>query len=155
MMPERQQVRDETLLGAFLFGFGLIAMVDGIIFHQLLQWHSTYMWNPSRYVQIFSDGVLHVISTAIMVVGATVLWRSHPMSNPMKYQTFWGGLLLGAGSFNLLDGILSHHVLGIHHVRPGDAHELMYDLAFDVSAILLLAVGWGLLRQAQGYRPSH
>src|SRR5579875_120156 len=101
---------NHTLLGAFLFGIGLIAMIDGIVFHQLLQWHSTYMWHPSKFVQIFSDGVLHVIATAFIVLGAVVLWNSNPTATPAKNITLWSGLFLGGGVFNLFDGVFSHHI---------------------------------------------
>ncbi|MCL6453953.1 MAG: DUF2243 domain-containing protein [Alicyclobacillus sp.] len=138
--------RDLTMVGAFLFGIGLIAMLDGIAFHQLLQWHSTYMWHPSRYVQIFSDGVLHVFATGFIVFGAVVLWNSSPVSSPWRYRRFWSGLLLGCGVFNLCDGVFSHHLLGIHHVRPGAPNQLGYDLAFDLAAVLLLLIGWSLYR---------
>ena len=139
---------NHTLLGAFLFGIGLIAMIDGIVFHQLLQWHSTYMWHPSKFVQIFSDGVLHVIATAFIVLGAVVLWNSNPTATPAKNITLWSGLFLGGGVFNLFDGVFSHHILGIHHVKPGDPHQLTYDLAFDLTAIVMLLIGWFLYRSA-------
>ncbi|MFB5192396.1 DUF2243 domain-containing protein [Alicyclobacillus fastidiosus] len=148
-MNPKSNNQDRTLLGAFLFGFGLIAMIDGIVFHQLLQWHSTYMWHPNRFVQIFSDGVLHAIATAFVVLGAIVLWNSNPTSTSAKNTTLWSGLFLGGGSFNLLDGVFSHHILGIHHVRPGDPNQVTYDLAFDLSAILMLLVGLALHRNAK------
>ncbi|MCF8564372.1 DUF2243 domain-containing protein [Alicyclobacillus tolerans] len=42
----------------------------------------------------------------------------------------------------------------IHHVRPGSPHQLAYDLAFDVSAVVLLLIGWVIYRSAKRLNPS-
>jgi uncharacterized membrane protein len=107
------------------------------------------MWHPSRFVQIFSDGVLHVIATAFIVVGAVFLWNSHPTATAAKNRTLWSGLFLGGGTFNLVDGVFSYHIPGIHHVKPGDPNQLKYDLLFDVSTIVMLAIGWSLYRNVK------
>ena len=62
-----------------------------------------------------------------------------------------GLLLMGWGLFNLVEGIVDHHILGIHHVRSGD-HELLYDLGFLLLGAVLLA--GGLLLARQGRRDS-
>ena len=43
--------KNKLFLGAFLLGIGLIGMLDGIIFHQILQWHSIY----NAYQSILSN----------------------------------------------------------------------------------------------------
>ena len=54
-----------------------------------------------------------------------------------------GLLLVGWGVFNLVEGVVDHHILGIHHVRAGDA-ELAYDLAFLALGAALLLGGLAL-----------
>ncbi|TDY42585.1 putative membrane protein [Alicyclobacillus sacchari] len=135
---------ERTRLGALLFGMGLTGMLDGIVFHQLLQWHSTYMWT-NRHDQIVSDGLLHVVTTALMVAGTFVLWQDGASDKTLRNRRFWGALLLGGGVFNLLEGVIDHHILQIHHVRPGPM-QIQYDIAFDLVACLLLILGIGLLR---------
>ena len=39
-------------------------------------------------------------------------------------------MLLGWGSFNLLEGIVDHHVLNLHHVRDLPEHVPVYDWLF-------------------------
>ncbi|WP_239565380.1 DUF2243 domain-containing protein [Brevibacillus fulvus] len=131
-------------MGAFLFGVGLIGMLDGIVFHQLLQWHSVYM-PTDRFHQIVSDGLFHLLVTGIIFISGLFLWKG---DHHVHGGIFWGGLLLGGGSFNLLEGIIDHHLLQIHHVKPGP-YQLHYDLAYDLAALLFLLAGWLLYRQGQ------
>ncbi|WP_438448766.1 DUF2243 domain-containing protein [Gorillibacterium sp. sgz5001074] len=130
-----------TGIGAFLLGMGIIAMLDGILFHQLLQWHSTVM-QTDRFHQIQSDGYLHLLATMLLFAGAWVLWRSDYRRG--SEAMFWGGLLMGAGFFNLAEGLLNHHILGLHHVRPG-WNEPVWDVAYDLTAVGLIFVGWSVL----------
>ena len=55
-------------------------------------------------------------------------------------KTFAGGLSLGWGLFNLIEGIIDHHILHIHHVTE-TANPLTWDLAFLGSGVLLIIVG--------------
>ncbi|RFU62179.1 DUF2243 domain-containing protein [Peribacillus glennii] len=130
--------------GAFLFGVGMIGMLDGIVLHQLLQWHSVYM-PTDRHHQIMSDGFFHLFVTIIIFFAGILLWQSNPAENRHNTRKFWGAFLLGAGMFNFLEGIIDHHLLGIHHVKPGP-NQFLYDVLFDISGLLLILAGWLLHR---------
>jgi uncharacterized membrane protein len=125
-----------TLLGAFLLGVGLIGMLDGIIFHQILQWHSVYM-HTDRFNQIVSDGIFHLLVTIVIFWGALVLWKTSP--NDQSNLVFFSGLLFGGGLFNFFEGIIDHHILQIHHVKPGPYQDT-YDLAFDVVGLAMVLI---------------
>lgn len=129
--------KNGTLLGSFLLGIGLIGMLDGIIFHQVLQWHSVYM-HTNRFNQIVSDGLFHLLVTIVIFWGALVLWKTSP--NDRSNFIFIGGLLFGGGLFNFFEGIIDHHILQIHHVKPGPYQD-SYDLAFDLSGLAMILVG--------------
>jgi len=58
------------------------------------------------------------------------------------------GILLGAGGFNLYDGIVHHKLLGLHQVRAGAPDNLPYDLTFVGLAAVVLLAGLLLLRGA-------
>ncbi|QYR19363.1 DUF2243 domain-containing protein [Paenibacillus sp. sptzw28] len=137
-----------TLLGSFLLGIGAIGMLDGIIFHQILQWHSVYM-ETDRHNQIVSDGLFHLVVTIIIMWGAVVLWNSGRRKEVGRQRLFLSGLLTGAGFFNFMEGIVNHHLLQIHHVKPGP-YEAAYDLAFDAAGLLLLLVGLLIYRNRTG-----
>jgi uncharacterized membrane protein len=55
-------------------------------------------------------------------------------------------MLSGWGLFNLAEGIIDHHILQIHHVRPRSANPAAWDLGFLASGALLLLAGRALIR---------
>lgn len=131
-----------TVVGAFLFGIGMIGMLDGIVFHQILQWHSVNM-HTDRIHQIKSDGFFHFFVTLIIFISGILLWKGNPQERP---SFFWGSFLLGSGTFNFIEGIVNHHLLQIHHVKPGP-NQFFFDISYDLFALLLLVIGWQLLRR--------
>ncbi|WP_340084189.1 DUF2243 domain-containing protein [Siminovitchia sp. FSL H7-0308] len=128
-----------TFVGSFLLGIGTIGMIDGIFFHQILQWHSTYM-HTNRFNQIVSDGFFHLFVTIVIFIGAIILWKSDPSDSKNNKLTFLSGIFLGAGIFNFIEGIINHHILQIHHVKPGP-NQFLFDILFDVSGIILIIIG--------------
>jgi len=54
-----------------------------------------------------------------------------------------GGGLAGWGVFNLVEGSINHHLIGLHHVHPG-SDQLAWNLAFLAFGVLLVAVGGAL-----------
>ncbi|MDF2959034.1 MAG: hypothetical protein K0S39_769 [Paenibacillus sp.] len=129
-----------TWRGAFLLGIGIIGMLDGILFHQILQWHSVYM-HTDRAHQIVSDGFFHLAVTAVTFWASVVLWKSDPLEEAAGgKRIFTSGLLTGAGLFNFIEGIVNHHMLQLHHVKPGP-FQTEYDLLFDASGLILIAAG--------------
>jgi uncharacterized membrane protein len=60
-------------------------------------------------------------------------------------RIFVGSIAIGWGLFNLVEGIIDHHILGIHHVRSGP-HQLVWDLAFLAFGAVLVIMGWILVR---------
>lgn len=134
--------------GSFFLGFGLLGAFDGIVFHQLLQWHSVYM-HTDHHGQIVSDGLFHFLTIITLVIGTVFLWLAGHPSNIDKGKRFLvGGILIGGGIFNLVEGVINHHILQIHHVRQGDPNELFYDLAFLASGLILFLIGMLIKRNA-------
>ncbi|KQL54882.1 hypothetical protein AN964_16115 [Heyndrickxia shackletonii] len=131
---------NRTFIGAFLFGMGIIGMLDGILLHQIFQFHSVYMYT-NRFNQIVSDGLFHFFVTIIVFIGGYILWTSEKEKLNHPKLTFWAGFLLGGGIFNLVEGIIDHHLLGIHHVYYHTDNVLFYDLLYDGFSIVLIAAG--------------
>jgi uncharacterized membrane protein len=133
-------------IGSFVLGFGFLGALDGIVFHQLLQWHSVIM-ETDRPGQIASDGLFHFAVTLTLVLGGILLWLAgNPTSLSKGIRLLVGGFLIGGGAFNLIEGIVNHHLLQIHRVKPGDPNALTYDLAFLGLGILLLVIGYFIKR---------
>lgn len=141
---------------AVLAGIGLGGFVDGIVLHQMLQWHHMLSGtdeHPMKTVagleaNTLADGFFH-LATWICVAVAMVLgaraWRSGELAPPWRMHA--GLLLAGWGAFNLAEGIVDHHILGVHHLRDDLGAPLGWDLAFLAFGALLLAGGLVLARR--------
>ena len=56
-----------------------------------------------------------------------------------------GGLLLGAGGFQLYDGTVQHKLLGLHQIRY-HVDLVPYDITWNVIAVVMIVAGIVLLR---------
>jgi uncharacterized membrane protein len=121
-------------------GAGIAGSVDGILLHQLLQWHHVIMMGGPP-VWMFTDGLFHTLAVSLLVWGTYMLWRTCKLHLLLTDRQMQANLLVGAGGFNLLEGIIDHHLLQIHHVKPGP-HQLSWDLLYLAIAAVLLV--WGL-----------
>ena len=94
------------------------------------------------------DGWFHAVTWLITLVGVFMLWNSAKAGTVVETaQQLVGELLFGWGAFNLTEGLVDHHLLGIHHVRDLPYHVPMYDWMFlGFGGIGLLVVGWLLMR---------
>ena len=136
-----------------LLGVGIGGFFDGIVFHQILQWHhvvSTPLPPDSLgrlEVNTFWDGLFHAVTWVVTVVAVLVLLSGRAMGwMADARRRSVGGLLIGWGAFNLVEGVIDHHILGIHHVRPGP-DELLYDVAFLAWGMGMLVLGAVLVRR--------
>ena len=152
-MPTPQAVNRRPLIAAAtLLGIGLGGFVDGIVFHQILQTHQmlTGKLPPTTVrnieINMFWDGLFHAFTWASTMTGMALLWQAGKRPDvPWSTRTFVGGQAFGWGLFNLVEGIIDHHILHIHHVTETENH-LVWDLAFLASGVVLVAVGLALIR---------
>ena len=130
-----------------LAGVGLVAFVDETVFHQLLHWHHFYD-RSTPDAGLVSDGVFHAVGFVAVVAGLFLLadLRRH---RALVVGRWVGGVLLGAGAFQLYDGLVQHKVLGLHQIRY-EVDLLAYDLTWNVVAAVLLLVGTVVTLRARG-----
>jgi uncharacterized membrane protein len=145
----------------FVLGLGLGGFVDGIVLHQVLQWHhmvSATEANPPTTLagleaNTLADGLFHIASW-LFVVAATALtlraWQRGRLAPPWRAHI--GMALTGWGVFNLVEGLIDHQLLGVHHVRDDLGGPLAWDLGFLAFGALLVAVGLALSRGAGAAR---
>jgi uncharacterized membrane protein len=139
-LPGRRLLRAGWLLGFALGGF-----FDGILLHQILQWHhllSAVAGAPfdDLRVQVLADGVFHALMYVIALIGLWQLMRARPaLFDPGAERALAGALLIGFGFWHAVDALLSHWLLGIHHIRMDTAHPVLWDagwlLVFGVAPI--------------------
>jgi uncharacterized membrane protein len=144
-----------------IFGLGLGGFFDGIVFHQLLQWHHmASSWYPPTSLENLRlntrwDGFFHSATYLFVVLGIALFWRKASVR-----ELYWstemliGGLLVGWGAFNLVEGLVDHALLGIHHVNETvpAVQRPYWDLAFLLWGALMLSGGRLLQRQADRRR---
>lgn len=136
-------------IGSFVLGFGFLGALDGIVFHQLLQWHSVIM-ATDRSGQIVSDGIFHFAVTITLVLGGILLWiAGNPTTLAKGVRLLVGSFLIGGGAFNMIEGVINHHILQIHRVKPGDPNALTYDLAFLGVGLILFIIGYFIKRSGK------
>ncbi|WP_018406399.1 DUF2243 domain-containing protein [Methylocystis rosea] len=160
-MTQSASIRPARARGAFptaaaiILGVGLGIFFDGIVLHQLLQWHHLVSnWRPAGTVEgmefnTYWDGMLHSFAYVCVGVGLFLLWRASRRAGYMwSGRRLAGALLIGWGGFNLYDGVINHLVLGIHHVneRVDRAQWPIYDAGFIIWGAAMLLAGFLLLR---------
>ena len=145
-----------TRAPGLLYGLGLGGFVDGILLHQILQWHHMVS-SVGEYpvttvagleVNTLADGFFHA-ATWVLVVAASittlVAWRQGRLAPTWGFHV--GLVLAGWGIFNLVEGLVDHQLLGVHHVRDDLGAPLSWDLGFLASGVLLVVGGWLLHRR--------
>ena len=152
--PNVSATRRTPLVAAgILLGAGLGGFVDGIVLHQILQWHNMLSGQlpPDTLVRakvnMYWDGLFHAAVWVLTAVGLALLWAATGRADvPHSGRTLVGGLLLGWGLFNVIEGIIDHEILGLHHVYEYTPNHLPADLGFLAFGLLLLLAGWALVR---------
>lgn len=143
------------LTSGYVLGFGLGGFFDGIVLHQLLQWHhlvsSVYPADTVEGLELNTlwDGIFHLATYGITIVGLYLLWRAITRQNaPHAPRALIGAMLIGFGVFHLFDSIVNHWLLQIHHIREGE-NALAYDIAFFIIGLALIGVGRVVMRGAR------
>jgi uncharacterized membrane protein len=124
---------------ALLLGIGLGGFVDGIVLHQVVQWHQMLSaivppdTMDAMKLNMMADGAFHLATWTITLAGVLVLWSAARRRVPLpSTRGFFGDMLVGWGGFNVVEGIVNHHLLELHHVRDLPEHVPFYDWAFLV-----------------------
>lgn len=159
-MPSANDVlpvrRTPLVAAGILLGAGLGGFVDGIVLHQILQWHNMLSGQlpPDTLVRakvnMYWDGLFHAAVWVLTVVGLAMLWAAAGRAEvPHSGRTLIGGLALGWGLFNVVEGLIDHEILGLHHVYEYTPNHLPADLAFLGLGAVLLLIGGALVRSGR------
>jgi len=156
--------RKFPLSAGILFGLGLGGFFDGIVLHQLLQWHhmltsAGYPPDDVRNLEIntFWDGIFHSSTYVFVLLGLIILWRkAHRTHVRWSSKLLVGTTLMGFGIFNVVEGIIDHHLIGIHHVNETvpRGQWIYWDLGFLIWGAGMLVAGWLLLKGGEQETPQ-
>jgi uncharacterized membrane protein len=140
---------------ALVLGLGLGGFLDGIVLHQILQWHHLLTDtgdHPATTVDgleanTLADGFFHMATWLLVVAGVLLTvraWQRGELAPPWRAHI--GLMLAGWGVFNVVEGAIDHQLLGIHHVRDDLGGPIGWDLAFLALGVVLIAGGLALAR---------
>ncbi|OLY94709.1 hypothetical protein BUE76_06770 [Cnuella takakiae] len=137
---------------ALVLGIGLGGFIDGIMLHQILQWHEMLSNKipptdlVAKTVNMFWDGIFHAFCLLVVLVGVVMLWKTGRRADADRSgNLLWGGLLAGWGLFNILEGLMDHHILKLHNVREITGNVAAWNFGFLGFSVVLLGVGWRLI----------
>jgi uncharacterized membrane protein len=143
---------------ALLLGVALGGFFDGILLHQILQWHHLLSLIPAvtdLRMQVLWDGYFHLFMYVLALAGLWGLWRAKRQQEEIAGRSLLGALSAGFGVWHMLDGVLSHWLLGIHRIKIDSEMPLMWDIGwFFVFGLLPALVGWYLLNRDRGGGPT-
>ncbi|OAE03685.1 hypothetical protein A6A22_16285 [Arthrobacter sp. OY3WO11] len=137
---------------------GIGGFVDGIVLHQLLQWHHmlshTESGNPKTVAGLelntLADGLFHGAMWVLVVAAAALAVRARRQERLSGSWRFHTGLAMaGWGIFNIIEGLVNHQLLQIHHVRDDLGGPPAWDVGFLAVSVLLVAAGWLVYRRSQ------
>jgi uncharacterized membrane protein len=141
--------------GAAALGFALGGFFDGILLHQILQWHHLLSGvapsetAPDLRFQVLADGLFHLLSYVLALAGLWLMWVGRDALGAVASgRHLFGWALVGFGAWHILDAVLVHWILQLHRIRMDVDNPLLWDLLWLVPfGIGVLAAGLWLLRK--------
>jgi uncharacterized membrane protein len=126
-----------TKAPGLLMGLGFGGFVDGIVLHEILQWH--HMISNAEptdtlaglELNVVADGFFHVGTWLLVMAGTILTVRSWRQGRLAPNWSFHLGLLL----------------LGVHHVRDDLCGPRSWDIGFLVFGVVQIVVGWLIHRR--------
>ncbi|HEY0091597.1 MAG TPA: DUF2243 domain-containing protein [Flavobacterium sp.] len=141
---------------SIIIGIGLGGFLDGIVLHQILQWHEMLSNKipatdyVGKSVNMFWDGIFHAFCLVVTLVGTSQLWallKRRDLNTSGKL--FSGGLLSGWGLFNIVEGVIDHHILKLHNVIEFSTDHDIGNYAFLGISVVMLVIGYALIEQGK------
>jgi len=155
VMKIKQQTNFSVFWASAVIGTGLGGFVDGILFHQILQWHEMFSAKIrpvtllAKSTNMFWDGIFHAFMLVVTFTGVVALFEIlRNKQLPVSRALLFGGLLFGWGAFNLIEGLFDHLVLKFHNIRDSADDPLAWNIGFMIVGAAMLSLGEYLRRRA-------
>jgi uncharacterized membrane protein len=153
---------ERSIRPGVVLGIGLGGFIDGIALHQIAHWHNMAsavlppVTMDAMRENMRWDGVFHAVTWLVTLAGVYLLLADARSGARLpRVSQFTGQLLLGWGAFNLVEGLIDHHLLGLHHVRDLPQHVPLYDWIFlAVAGVGFIALGWWLSQPRHAARSA-
>lgn len=122
-----------AVMASAALGFALGGFFDGILLHQILQWHHLLSGLPQAAADlrflVMADGLFHLAMYGVVAFGLLWLWRGRTaiaVDGAGRQGLAWA--MIGFGSWHIVDAFLSHWLLGIHRIRMDSEIPLFWDI---------------------------
>jgi uncharacterized membrane protein len=142
-----------------VIGIGMGGFIDGILFHQILQIHNMLSARVSTdnligaKVNMVWDGLFHSGVWLAKAAGIIMLWRAVKRDDVLlSGRALVGSVVLGWGLFNVVEGVIDHHLLNLHHVYER-AGQSVWDWIFLAFGATLITSGFALIRSVETSSP--
>ncbi|WP_080636702.1 DUF2243 domain-containing protein [Sinorhizobium meliloti] len=95
------------LIGCFALGLSIGGVFDGILLHQILQWHHLLSGIADRAAdlrfQVMADGVFHAAMYILLLIGLGFLWRQRrdPDTSQFAAASAMAWTFMGFGAWHL------------------------------------------------------
>lgn len=143
--------------GAGLIGFAFGGFFDGILLHQIFQWHHLLSGlddpaAPDLRFQVVADGLFHAAMYLVALIGLALLWLVRTsLPRPGAGLHLVGWFMAGFGLWHVVDAVLVHWILGLHHIRQAADDPLGWDILFFLVGLAFLGAGLAARRIAVGF----
>ena len=149
---ESRTNRRPLISAGTMLGIGMGGFVDGIVLHQMLQVHNMLSAKRPKdsivnmEVNMFWDGLFHSFTWVMTALGLWMLWKAVTRRDvPLSGRTLFGAMVFGWGLFNLVEGVIDHHVLHIHHVVERMGVSVWDWIFLGVGGIGFIVIGWVII----------
>lgn len=146
---------------ATILGIGMGGFVDGIVLHQVLQWHEMLsnrlppVTLEAKTVNMFWDGIFHAFTFLVTLTGIIMLWQLlYKRDLQVSGWLLSGGLLMGWALFNIVEGLANHHILKLHNVKELSTSVNAWNFGFLVFSIILGGVAAAFIYKGSRYQNS-
>jgi uncharacterized membrane protein len=144
---------------SMILGIGLGGFLDGIVLHQILQWHEMLSNKVpvdtvlGKSINMFWDGVFHLFCFIITVIGTVLLYKLLFRTDVNRSRNLLkGGLLAGWGIFNVIEGVINHQILQLHFVKQQSPNPQLWNLVFLGISVVLIIIGVTLVCSQRNYK---
>ena len=160
-MVETAATSRPVLNAGLVLGIGMGGFVDGILLHQIFQVHSMLSARVPQdsmahmRTNMNADGVFHAGMWLAVMLGIVMLFSAGKRAEVRwSGRALGGGLIAGWGVFNVVEGVIDHHLLELHHVieRLGPS---IWDWVFLGGSVVLIAIGAGIAREPRRAAVNH